>query len=281
MTHAADTPSTALTTFTPVPGLKDRSNGWKPHVQRAFIAALAETGSVRAACQAVGRSDHGAYQLRRHPDAHEFRAAWDEALDYGVKRIEDAAVDRAIYGTEETIHYHGDLVATRRRYNERLVMFILRSRLPDRYTDGRARGLNALDRQQLEKLKQEWLTEYLDRHQEEEVAHAEATLRNIEQMHRNWYTNMSPAARAAYRVFRRIERESRNWTATEPDTRDAAAIEGEYKEVFTPDPRAPIQREMESKGWFVDEVLKDDTEAKAEADRQTVARVRTLKDDSW
>ena len=35
---------TFLPDFTPVPRLKDRSNGWKPHVQRAFIEALARTG---------------------------------------------------------------------------------------------------------------------------------------------------------------------------------------------------------------------------------------------
>ena len=62
-------PAQTLPAFTPVPRLADRSNGWKPEVQRAFIEALAETGSVKAACRRVGRADHGAYALRRHPEA--------------------------------------------------------------------------------------------------------------------------------------------------------------------------------------------------------------------
>ena len=37
-------PQTILPHFAPVPREKDRSNGWKPEVQRAFIEALAETG---------------------------------------------------------------------------------------------------------------------------------------------------------------------------------------------------------------------------------------------
>ena len=55
-------PKGTLPAFAPVPRLADRSNGWKPEVQRAFIEALAETGSVQAACRRVNRSDNGAYQ---------------------------------------------------------------------------------------------------------------------------------------------------------------------------------------------------------------------------
>ena len=59
--HTPDQPpQTILPPFAPVPREKDRSNGWKPEVQRAFIEALAETGSVRAACRRVARADHGA-----------------------------------------------------------------------------------------------------------------------------------------------------------------------------------------------------------------------------
>lgn len=69
-------PAQVIPDFAPVPRQADRSNGWKPEVQRAFIEALAETGSVRSACRRVGRADHGAYLLRRHPEAEQFRRAW-------------------------------------------------------------------------------------------------------------------------------------------------------------------------------------------------------------
>ena len=84
-------PAGSLPEFRPVPREKDRANGWKPEVQRAFIEALAETGSVRSACRKVGRSEVGAYLIRRHPQAADFRAAWDAALDIGMRRIEDVA----------------------------------------------------------------------------------------------------------------------------------------------------------------------------------------------
>jgi hypothetical protein len=148
--------------FTPVPRLCDRSNGWKPEVQRRFIDALAETGSVVAACRRVGRSDNSAYQLRRHPEAGEFRAAWDAAADLGVRRIEDAAMDRALYGVEETYYHRGELVGRCRRYNERLVMFILRNRAPHRFADESRgdRALNAVEKMRLERLKQAWRREW-------------------------------------------------------------------------------------------------------------------------
>lgn len=164
----------ALAHFTPVPRLRDRSNGWKPHVQRAFIEALAETGSVAAACRRVGRAEHGVYQLRRHPDAHEFRAAWDAALDLGVRRIEDGAMDRALYGTEETIHYHGELVGKRRRFNERLVMFILRNRAPHRFAAGGGpKGLNAASQMERERLKKQWRKEWEEEQEANSVSPAE------------------------------------------------------------------------------------------------------------
>ena len=46
-------PATTLPAFTPVPRLKARHNGWSAAVQLAFIEALAETGSVEAACRRV------------------------------------------------------------------------------------------------------------------------------------------------------------------------------------------------------------------------------------
>lgn len=54
-----------LPTFTPVPRQCARHDGWTPDRQRAFIEALADTGSVAAACKAVDMSERGAYHLRR------------------------------------------------------------------------------------------------------------------------------------------------------------------------------------------------------------------------
>jgi hypothetical protein len=201
MNDSHDTPDTPSPTalalldgFATVPRLCDRSNGWKPEVQRAFIAALAETGSVKAACRRVGRSDNGAYQLRRHPDAGEFRAAWDAAAALGVRRIEDAAMDRALYGVEETVQQRDGRVVTRTRHNERLVMFLLRNRLPNRFAaGGGARGLNAVGQMEVKRLRREWEAEQAKNH----VSPAEVRAsieRKVEALRQQVIAGASPAA---------------------------------------------------------------------------------------
>lgn len=193
-----EVPVEILAEFVPVPRLADRSNGWKPEVQRAFIEALAETGSVAAACRRVGRSDNGAYQLRRHPEAAAFRAAWDAALALGVRRIEDGAMDRALYGTEETVHYHGEHVATRRRYNERLVMFILRNRAPERFAAGGGpRALNAVGLMERERLRKQWRAEWEAEKEAASVSRADVTKsieRKVRAMRNRVIASTSPRA---------------------------------------------------------------------------------------
>jgi hypothetical protein len=72
--------SSGIPDFTPVPRAKSRSNGLDPARQRAFIAALAETGVVTLAVEAVGVSAAALYRLRRARGGEEFAAAWDAAL---------------------------------------------------------------------------------------------------------------------------------------------------------------------------------------------------------
>ena len=182
----AAAPSRALTLpdFTPVPREKDRHNGWKPEVQRAFIEALAETGSVKAAARRVNRADHGAYLLRRHPEAAEFRAAWDAALDIGMRRIEDVAMDRALHGHEQPVYSYGKLVGSRTVYNDRLLMFMLRNRAPERFGGGLSQGAgakdrNAVDRMELARLKREWRREWEAAWHKERFAESIATQESI------------------------------------------------------------------------------------------------------
>lgn len=66
--------------FDPVPRRR-HANGWSPEYQRAFIAALAMTGSERRAARAIGKHAFGAEQLRRARGGKSFAAAWDAALD--------------------------------------------------------------------------------------------------------------------------------------------------------------------------------------------------------
>ncbi|ANK13728.1 hypothetical protein [Erythrobacter neustonensis] len=150
-----------LPDFAPVPRRCNRHDGWTPARQRGFIEALADTGSVEAAARAVDMSTEGAYHLRRQPGAEAFRAAWAAALDLGVQRVEDVAMDRALNGTEEPVYSYGKLIGTRIKRNDGLLMFILRNRAPERFaTGGGARRLNAVDRQTLERHKKQWRKEW-------------------------------------------------------------------------------------------------------------------------
>jgi hypothetical protein len=158
---------TILAEFTPVPRERERHDGWTPERQRRFIAALADLGSVKAAAHAVNMAPEGAYQLRRHPEAHEFRKAWDTALALGVQRLEDVAMDRALNGVEVPVYSYGKLVGTRRKYNDRLLMFLLRTRAKKRFgEDGR---MNIADRATLNQLKRDWRKQW-----EKETAIAES-----------------------------------------------------------------------------------------------------------
>ena len=110
-----------------------RYDGWVPDRQLEFIEALSSCGCIEQAARSVGMSKASAYALRQRPDAEAFRLAWDAALDYSVSRLADAAMARAIHGVAIPIFHKGEQVGERRHYNERLTMFLLRSRYPEKY----------------------------------------------------------------------------------------------------------------------------------------------------
>ena len=118
--------------FEPVE-LRPRSDGWTAQKQVAFIEALAETACVEEACRRVGMSDSSAYRLRRRECGYRFKRAWDAALDYASHRLEQAALGRALNGVPRPIFKNGEQVGEYRHYDERLTMFLLRSRRPHRF----------------------------------------------------------------------------------------------------------------------------------------------------
>jgi hypothetical protein len=119
--------------FTPVPRRKSRSNGLTPERQRIFIAMLAQCGSVKTACKAVGCSSDAMYHLRNSAGADSFAAAWDRAVERGARRVLDVLVDHAINGVPEFIYKDGQIVAERRHFNTRAQMWIVAHYLPERF----------------------------------------------------------------------------------------------------------------------------------------------------
>ena len=79
-------------------------------------------------------SDSSAYTLRRAPGAEGFAAAWEAALGNSSRRLVDIAFDRAINGVDDVVlDKDGNHIYTKRKYNDRLLMFLIRAHGPERY----------------------------------------------------------------------------------------------------------------------------------------------------
>jgi hypothetical protein len=113
---------------------RPRKDGWSEARQRLFIEALADSGCVQTAATAVQMSVQSAYGLRRAPGGEAFAAAWTAALQQGALKLADVAFERALLGTQEPVFDRaGIAIGCKTRYSERLMMFLLRAHLPERY----------------------------------------------------------------------------------------------------------------------------------------------------
>ena len=113
---------------------RKREDGWTHARQRKFVEVLADTGSIRQAALAVEMSQQSCYRLRRAPGAEAFARAWDAAIEEASRRLVDIAFERAVQGVAEPVFdKEGACIAVRRKYNDRLLMFLLRAHNPERY----------------------------------------------------------------------------------------------------------------------------------------------------
>lgn len=124
-TNPAETSETARASaaaLVPDPALRARKAD-RPldrKVQVEFIEELARWGNVRVAAQRTGLSRANLYRMRRACDR--FRSLWDAALVLARPQVEEVLADRALNGVTESVFYHGEEVATRRRYDARLLL---------------------------------------------------------------------------------------------------------------------------------------------------------------
>ena len=93
---------------------------FSPRAQGDFLENLSANGNVRLACRAARVSPQTAYRARRRHAA--FALAWDAALLSARSHAEEVLADRALNGVEEAVFYHGEEVATRVRYDSRLLL---------------------------------------------------------------------------------------------------------------------------------------------------------------
>ncbi len=98
-----------------------------------FLCAVAATGSIVAGAVAAGRSKGTVYHWRDTDPL--FAERWDDALTIALAALETEAYRRAVQGTEEPVMSGGKVVATVRRYSDRLLALLLRAHAPERYAD--------------------------------------------------------------------------------------------------------------------------------------------------
>ena len=122
--------------FEPRPSRK--TGGWSAARQRVFIETLAETGSIHLASKAAGLSARSAYAVRVR--SAPFAAAWDTAQQLAVGRLSSLALDRAIHGTIEQVYRDGELIAEKRKPNDRMVKWLLSRLDPKRFAFPWERG---------------------------------------------------------------------------------------------------------------------------------------------
>ena len=122
-----------LLAFAPFLHTAPRRNSITPELQRRFVATLAATGIVKVAAKRIGKSLEALYKLRARPGAEGFATAWDAALERGVQRLEDIAMERALLGTRTPIVSCGAVLGHWDKPDNALLRFLLRHRLPDRY----------------------------------------------------------------------------------------------------------------------------------------------------
>lgn len=99
-----------------------------------FLEALAAGDTVIEAASAAGRGRRDFYRLK--PEDAEFAAAWKAAYDEGTDKLEAEAERRAIEGVpRRSYDKDGNLVREEQIYSDGLMMFMLKSRRPEKFRD--------------------------------------------------------------------------------------------------------------------------------------------------
>jgi hypothetical protein len=109
----------------PTPHRPVRHNEWTRAKMVAFLKELAASQSVHHAARSVGMSRQSAYKLRNRLAGTPFALAWEVALEAGLQQLAHAVMDRALNGEEVPHYYHGELVGTYRKFDNRLAAWLL------------------------------------------------------------------------------------------------------------------------------------------------------------
>ena len=102
-----------------------RHDGWTRERELGFLEALADGANVARAAAAVGMSASGAYRLRGRLEGDIFAYGWKAAQAMAYYRLRDIALDRIDHGVATPSVYHGEVVATKTVFSDRLLVAML------------------------------------------------------------------------------------------------------------------------------------------------------------
>ncbi|MEI7876062.1 MAG: hypothetical protein WCK95_28360 [Alphaproteobacteria bacterium] len=117
----------------PVPEPEGPQRGLDEASLKNFLHYLAFSGSVTYASGRAGIERRTLY--RRKADDEAFAAQWEEALQLGIDRLQDNAMQRALHGTERPRYRNGKQIGSTQQYDNKLLQFLLRAHRPEIYGD--------------------------------------------------------------------------------------------------------------------------------------------------
>ncbi len=102
-----------------------RDYHWTPACQRAFLEALATTGSVTRAAKEVHKSPRAAYGLKFRKQGFAFKIAWDASILVARDVLGDMLLDRAVNGFEESTYKDDNGTVIRGKFDNGLSSRVL------------------------------------------------------------------------------------------------------------------------------------------------------------
>jgi hypothetical protein len=151
---------------------------------------------------------------------------------------------------------------------------MLRKRAPERFAEGKPKGLNAVGKMERERLKKQWRKEWeAERNAaagEEEAETLRSLNTKLNASYENWYAQLSPRTRAAWKEYRRLE-----------------ALDREEGYLCYDDPEHELYQDPEAQWDEADEAMplpspeRGAWEAPEQPAEDNGPRCRTIKDDGW
>ena len=113
--------------------------GFTPKRQMEFLALLSVGWAIKHAAEKVGVTKQAVYDLRKSDPA--FAAAWEEAKENGMHRLEEEASRRAM-GWADTWTDKDGVEHTAFKYSDTLMIFLLKSMDPRKYRESMDININ-------------------------------------------------------------------------------------------------------------------------------------------